>query len=252
MVGKQPRAVDDPARVKELQQIIQGKKALRKFYEEIYETYAACMKSCPEDGLVVELGSGGGFVKDCIPEVVTSDILPYEGVDRVIDGTDMPFEDETVRTLLMLNVFHHIPDVTAFLHEVCRVLKPGGRLLMVDQYSSLLSRPIYRFLHDEPFDPKAMDWSFASSGPLSGANGALAWIVFERDVTRFRVEFPELDLLSFRPHTPLRYWLAGGLKRWSLLPGWAFGLATLLDRGLARLSRQFCSFVDVELRKRGN
>ena len=78
-----------------------------------------------------------------------------------------------------------------------------------------------------------------------------AWIVFERDVERFRREFPGLELLAFRPHTPLRYWLAGGLKKWSLLPGWAFGLATLLDRGLAGISRQFCSFVDVGLRKRG-
>ncbi len=248
-MNTQPRSLDDPARAAELKDTIQGKKALRRIYEEIYESYAACLARCPPEGLVVELGSGGGFVKERIPQVLTSDVLPYEGMDRVVDATSMPFEAESLRALLMLNVFHHIPDVPAFLGEAERVLKPGARVLIVDQFPSLLSKPIYRFLHDEPFDPKAKDWSFASTGPLSGANGALAWIVFERDLEQFKLRFPGLELVSFRPHTPMRYWLAGGLKRWTLLPGWAFPLATVVDRMLAGLSRQFCSFVDIELRK---
>ena len=79
---------------------------------------------------------------------------------------------------------------------------------------------------------------------------ALAWMVFERDRERLAREFPGLELVRYRPHSPLRYFLAGGLKSWSLLPGRAFGAATALDRALTRLSPRFGSFVDVELVRR--
>ena len=60
-------------------------------------------------------------------------------------------------------------------------------------------------------------------------------------------EFPKLDLVRYEPHSPLRYWLSGGLKAWSLLPGVAFDAATAVDRALTRLHRNLGSFVTIEL-----
>ena len=181
---------------------------------------------------------------------MTSDTIPYEGVDRVVDATMMPFADESLRAICMTNVFHHIPDVEAFLREATRCLIPGGRVLIVDQHPGWISTPIYKNIHHEPFRMNAVDWRFDSTGPLSGANGALAWIVFRRDRKRFEASFPELELTQYRPHSPLRYWLSGGLKPWSLLPQWAFGVATKLDRALIAIAPETGSFVDVELLKR--
>ncbi|MBL9077249.1 MAG: class I SAM-dependent methyltransferase [Planctomycetes bacterium] len=239
--------LDDPARAAELQRTIQGKAALRRLYVETYRRYAACLARCPRDGLAVELGSGGGFVKELLPEVITSDVIPYPGVDRVVDGTRMPFADGSVRALFLLNVLHHIPDVQAFLRECERVLVPGGRVRIADQYPGFVGKFVYRHLHHEPFDMQAAEWRFPSKGPLSDANGALAWIVFERDRARFEREHPALQIAAFERHTPLRYWLAGGLKQWSLLPGALFAPATWLDRALLALSPRFASFLDVEL-----
>lgn len=241
--------LDDPSRAGELQRIIQGKPALRRLYQETYARYAACLARCPADGLAVELGSGGGFVKDTLPEVITSDVIPYPDVDRVVDGTNMPFADGSVRALFLLNVLHHIPDVAAFLRECERVLVPGGRVLIADQYPGWIGKFVFKHLHHEPFDEHAADWRFPSKGPLSDANGALAWIVFERDRARFEREHPGLRLAAFARHTPLRYWLAGGLKRWSLLPNVLFAPATWFDRALLRLSPRTASFVDIELKR---
>lgn len=242
--------LDDPARGEELRQRIEAKPALRRLYAEIYARYAACLRECPATGLAVELGSGGGFVKQVLPEVVTTDVIAYAGVDRVVDATAMPFEAGSVRALFLLNVLHHVPDAGAFLHEAERVLAVGGRVLIVDQYPGWIGGFVYRHLHHEPFDAAAQDWRFPSSGPLSDANGAMAWIVFERDRRRFEAEHARLELAAFERHTPLRYWLAGGLKRWSLLPGWLFAPATWLDRGLLALSPRFASFVTIELVRR--
>jgi SAM-dependent methyltransferase len=230
---------------------IRDKPALRAFYHEAYAKFAGCVARCPPGGGVLELGSGGGFLREVLPDVVTSDVLPYPGVDNVVDATRMQFADASLRAILMLNVFHHIADCAAFLREAARCLVPGGRVFMVDQYPGWLSTPIFRYVHHEGFAPDAASWTFASSGPLSSANGALAWIVFERDRARFDREFPELELARFAPHTPLLYWLSGGLKSWSLIPGFGVAPAARLDRALARLSPGACSFVDIELVRRG-
>jgi SAM-dependent methyltransferase len=229
---------------------IRDKPALRAFYQEVYGKFAACVARCPDRGQVLELGSGGGFLREVMPDVMTSDVLPYPGIDNVVDGTRMQFADASLRTILMLNVFHHIPDCAAFLREATRCLIPGGRVFMVDQYPGWISTPIFRHVHHEGFDPAAADWQFASSGPLSDANGALAWIVFQRDRARFDREFPALELARFEPHTPLRYWLSGGLKWWSLLPSFTLPAAARVDHALVRLSSKLCSFVDIELVRR--
>jgi len=245
--AKLPKGLDDPWHVRELRARIQSKPALRKYYLEVYCKYTDCLARCPSRGLALELGSGAGFAKDLIPDLVTSDTIPYEGVDRVVDATAMPFEEGSLRAIFMLNVFHHIPDAAAFLRQAQRCLVPGGRVLIVDQFPGWFSRWIYRYAHHESFHPEARDWKFDSTGPLSGANGALAWMVFERDRAQFEAEFPALRLERYEPHTPLRYWLTGGLKGWSLLPGWAFGTATAIDQGLMKLGRGWASFLDVEL-----
>jgi SAM-dependent methyltransferase len=240
--------LDHPDRVREIRQTIERKQPLKRFYYETYERYRDCLSRCPPDGIVVELGSGGGFLKDVIPDAITSDVLPYEGVDQVVDATRMPFADSSVRAIFMSNVFHHIPDVDAFFKEATRCLKPGGRILIMDQYCGFFSSFIYRYVHHEGFDPQVKEWKFESTGPLSGANGALACIVFQRDLKKFESKYP-LKMAAFRPHSPFRYWWVGGLKSWSLLPVWLDPFARWLDRTMIKCSREFASFVDIELIK---
>ena len=245
------QALDSHSRVSEIRAQIERKPSLKRLYQEIYEKYIECLNRCPNRGLALELGSGAGFPKQMVPELITSDILPYEGVDQVVDATQLPFEDQSIRFIGMVNVFHHISDTERFLQEAQRCLLPGGRLFIVDQHPGYISTPILRFIHHEPFDLRAASWGFESTGPLSGANGALAWIVFVRDRHKFQQLFPNLRLVRYSPHTPLRYWLSGGLKAWNLLPSPAFPWATRMDRILTRISSGLGSFVDIEVVRAG-
>ena len=52
----------------------------------------------------------------------------------------MPFENESIGAVVMINVFHHIPDCTLFLAEAMRVLPVGGKIIMVEPYNSTWSR----------------------------------------------------------------------------------------------------------------
>jgi SAM-dependent methyltransferase len=242
--------LDSPQRIHDIQRIIGEKASLKHFYAKIYRGYARALALCPGQGIALELGSGGGFAKEVLPDLVTSDIIAYPGTDMVVDATALPFADGSLRFICMTNVFHHIPDAALFLGEAQRCLMPGGRLLITDQHLGLISRPILRHLHHEPCDPVAKQWRFATTGPLSGANGALPWLVFVRDRARLAQLFPQLELCGYRPHTPLGYWLCGGLKRWNLLPRRAIRTADLLDRLLLRVSPELGSFTDIELVKK--
>jgi SAM-dependent methyltransferase len=243
------KQLDDPARLLNLKSLIASKASLKNWYTEIYKKYIDCLTKCPEDGLIVELGSGASFIKEFIPSAITTDLIPYNELDLVVDATAMPFENNTVKAIFMMNVLHHIPDAHAFFNEAIRTLKPGGRIFIVDEFPGLFSKFIYKYLHHEPFDQDQKNWQFKSSGPLSGANGAMAWIIFARDLELFKLKYPKLKVLSFKPHSPFRYWLCGGLKKWNLIPIMFFKLMTYIDDALIKISPKMGSFVDIEITK---
>lgn len=242
--------LDDPSHITQIHSILASKASLRLLYEENYLKIKSALSTCPGSGSILELGSGGGFFKKYVPEVITSDILGYPDLDVTLDATALPFKDLSLKAIFMLNVLHHIRDVPAFFQDANRVLVSGGRIFIVDPYPGVLSKPIYRYLHQEPFHPEALEWQLPiGGGPLSQANSALAWIVFIRDRLIFEKRFPNLRISSLTPSTPIRYWLIGGLKRWYLLPKFAFGMATKLDQLLLKISSECASFLEIQLVK---
>jgi SAM-dependent methyltransferase len=241
--------LDDPARYDEIRRRVRGKPALEALYREVYDEFAACLARCPPAGGVLEIGSGAGFAREVVPELIASDILPYPGLDVVLDARRLPFGAATLRAILLFNVFHHIPDAGAFLAECERVLRPGARMLIVDPHPGIVGGPILRWIHHEPYDATG-GWTFESTGALSGANTVLCWIVFRRDRAVFERRCPGLSLVRYQPVSPLRYWLSGGLKWWTLLPSALFPAATALDRRLVAAWPDTGSFVNVELVRR--
>ena len=111
---------------------------------------------------------------------------------------------------------------------------------MIEPWVTAWSRFVYQHLHHEPFCPEAEDWSFESTGSLSGANVAIPWIVFERDRRKFESEFPELVIEKIRPFLPFRYLVSGGISMRTLMPvfthsAWA-GLEAMLQPYMSRLA----------------
>ncbi|MBF0360802.1 MAG: class I SAM-dependent methyltransferase [Oligoflexia bacterium] len=200
---------------------IKKKDAIYYWYMQNYKKYLDLYNSNKEKeqhGLFVELGSGSGLLKEIIPQILCTDVFSHTGIDMVVDATKMPFANESVNTFFMTNVLHHIPDVERAFAEIERCLIPGGSCLIIDHYpQGVIAKWIFKYFH-EPFDEKASNWSLPTNGLLSSANSALSWIVFFRDREIFIKKFPLLKINSISPHGPLLYWLAGGLKSWSLLP----------------------------------
>jgi SAM-dependent methyltransferase len=64
--------------------------------------------------------------------------------DLYYDGNRLPFEDASFDTVLSIQVLEHTPRPLPLLHEMSRVLRPDGLLI--------LSAPFSARLHEEPFD----------------------------------------------------------------------------------------------------
>lgn len=241
--------LNSPDRFYEIRDLVKRKPALKNLYLEVYKKYLNSIARSPSGFSILEIGSGAGFAKEIIPNIITSDVVTYPGIDRILDATKIDFPDNSVSCICLFNVLHHIPNTPAFFNEAIRCLVPGGRIFMTEPYPGLLGTFIYRYLHHENYDPKVTTWEFESHGPVSDANNALPYVIFERDREKFRNQFPNLSIAQFAPHTPLRYWLTGGLKKWSLLPEWAFKMASWTDKKLIAITPKFGSFVDIELVK---
>jgi SAM-dependent methyltransferase len=227
--------IDSPETTRLRKQIIEKKPFLRRIYEEWYAWIAAHVPA--GSGEILELGSGAGFLEDYIPGLITSDVFLVPGVARVVDAHHLPFSDASLRAIVMSNVFHHLMDPVQFLHEATRCVRLGGAVVMIEPWASSWSRLIYSRLHHEPFEPQASEWSIPQTGPLSGANGALPWILFERDRIAFEQKFPEWKIREVSPFMPFRYLLSGGVSLRSFMPVCTFAfwrwLESLLNRSMS-------------------
>lgn len=238
--------IDDQQIMSVHRQIINSNKFLRRLYKDFYlELNVSGLPS----GLLVELGSGSGFIKEIIPQVITSDVIGSPGIDRIFSATQMPFDDESVSAFLMFDVLHHIKDPEAALVEMQRCLKTNGRIIMIEPYNSLWGRFIYKNFHHENFDPKA-GWFIEGKERLSDANGALPWIIFVRDRKIFEQKFPDFEIVRISPHTPLRYLLSGGLSHRQFVPTSFYSAVKFIEKIISLLNRWLGMFVTIEIIKK--
>jgi len=135
------------------------KPLLQEIYRGFYRRIAARIK--PEvPGLVVELGSGIGGIKQVIPHCVTTDLFPNPWLDRQENAYRLTFADGSVSHLILFDVWHHLRYPGTALREFSRVLAPGGRLILFEPAASWVGRVVYHFCHHEPVGLKsAITWN---------------------------------------------------------------------------------------------
>jgi SAM-dependent methyltransferase len=68
----------------------------------------------------------------------------YSGLDAICDLAKLSFRRDTFDAAICTQVLEHVPEPAQVLNEICRVLKPGGRLF--------LSAPQSWHQHQKPHD----------------------------------------------------------------------------------------------------
>jgi SAM-dependent methyltransferase len=239
--------LDDPNATLAHRQIILQKPFLKQLYKDWYSVFIEHFNK-NKNAKHLEIGSGGGFLKEVFPTVITSDILDLPNVDMVFSAEKLPFEDNELNSIVMLNVFHHIPKPYLFLREAQRTLVKGGKVIMIEPANSALGRFIYKRFHHEPFDEKG-GREIKPGNPLSNSNQALPYIYFERDPDLFKKEYPHLKINYVKYHSPFSYVISGGVSRSAMLPFFMYKIIKGFEFLLSPLSKQLGLFCTVEIEK---
>ena len=245
-MGKRPR--NGIAAIEANYRTIRNKPFLAKLYADFYEEIQLALPARIK-GPVVEIGTGAGFFKNRLPHLITGDVLPSRFIDVCYDARYLPFKPNSLGGIVMLNVFHHIPSAQLFLFDAQRSLKVGGVIVMIEPWMTFWSQPIYKLLHHEATDTSQLGWDFESTGPLSGSNQALPWIVFKRDRAHFERTFSSLRIEAIRPHTPLRYLASGGLSHTAAAPISWYTPLVRMETWAQSLRNRFAMFATITLKR---
>lgn len=222
----------------------------RPLTREIYAGYYAMIRSelSTVPGASIEVGAGHGSFSSSQENILSCDLVPCPWLDCAADALQLPFRDGSLSNIIMVDVLHHLVAPGRFFEHAARALAPGGRIVLLEPYSSPISWFAWRYLHDEDIvlnvDPLCDDPSCedSSSAQRPGddpweANLAIPTLVFWRDLSKFKTLFPSLDIVRRDRFDALVYPLSGGFEQRRLVPMKLVPFLRWVERRLSFLSR---------------
>jgi SAM-dependent methyltransferase len=232
-------------------------KNLLFWYRELYRDQFRDFPN-PSALSILEIGSGTSPLKRFLPNIITSDVLDLDHLDLVFDCHEIDkldvIKDNSIDVVTLTNVLHHLKSPVAFLNRAAGKLKSGGKVIATEPFFSVVSTPMFKYLHHEPVDFGISEPELEKvQSPLASANIALPWLIFFRRrewLGRLNENF-DVATLSSRPFSALSYMATGGISRRLLIPHFIYRWLFLLDLAMSRRFPRFCAaFFTVVLTRR--
>jgi SAM-dependent methyltransferase len=163
----------------------------------------------------IEVGAGSGLSKFFIKNknFKLTDYATHDWLDITnVDALHLPFQNNELDFIISGNMIHHVPYVMNFFEEMNRVVKPGGKLIIQEIYSSYLMRLILRLMKHEGYDFNINIWDkkiiCTNPDDLWSANCVIPNLLFN-DMDVFKKNIPYFDVILKR-HTECFMFLNSG------------------------------------------
>lgn len=217
-------------RLEDYQQRWKEKHALRAVYGDLHRR----MRKASVSGPSLEIGGGIGNLEAGHADLLRMDIQASRGVDLAADAHRLPFASDAFANIYLFDVLHHLQCPLVFFAEADRVLRPGGRIIMIEPGITPVSSLVYAMGHEEPVD---LSWVPDEDCELDpdkdpyASNQAIPTILFKRSPEFFHKAKTSLRVADSRWLSLIAYPLTGGFKSWSLIPmSWIDPLLRVEDR----------------------
>jgi len=228
------------------------KPLLHKIYGRFHQLMAQFLSKLP-DGKIVELGSGIGNIHDTIPACIRTELFPFPWIDQTENAYQLSFANGSVSDLLMMDVFHHFHYPGTALKEFHRVLKPNGRVILLEPGLSLLGYILYGPLHAEPIGSAKQivwfapdEWSPAEADYYA-AQGNATYIFVQK---AFAGLLDDWTIVEIKRIVSLSYAASGGYSGPQLYPTFAYPFMLWIDKIFSPLTMLFTTRLLVVLEKK--
>ncbi len=193
-----------------------SKPILKYIYKKWYKRILSNLNN-KTNGPILEIGSGCGNIKEFIPNAISSDIQQMPWLEVIYNAEYIPFQDESISTIVMIDVLHHLNNPKLFLKEAYRILNKNGLLIILEPYPTLISNIFYKYFHHEPMNKSQS--IISENANFNSPNQAAFYILFNKEFDLFKKKYSDLysinkiELFSF-----ILYPLSGGYKKFNLVP----------------------------------
>jgi hypothetical protein len=226
---------------------LRGNQNLMFWYRELYRDQFRDFTN-PAALSILEVGSGTSPLKQFLSNVTTSDLLDLDYLDLVFDCHQIDkvdaIKDESLDVITLTNVLHHLKQPIAFLNGAASKLKSGGKVIATEPFFSVVSSPIFKYLHHEAVDLRISEPGLRDvQSPLASANIGLPWLIFfqRREwLERLNDKF-DLTRLAVRPFSAFSYLATGGISRKLPVPHLIYRMFFRVDLALSRCVPTFCA-----------
>lgn len=246
---------EHPLYRQDLHQTLDNRKRLRKnpnllyWYGKLYGKLFSCIPDI-NSKKILEIGSGTSPLKQFYPQVITSDVMQLEYLDHVFNCHDIDtyhdIADSSIDIVTLTNVLHHLKDPIRFLQNATKKIKDGGTVILVEPYFSLISHPIYKFLHHEQVNFNVKEPRLNEiDGPLATSNQAIPYMIFfkNKEWRAQLIDYYDMAKAKYSFFSSLSYFFTGGISHAFPMPSWLYHLSFPIDRCLGNLApRLFASF----------
>jgi SAM-dependent methyltransferase len=158
----------------------------KNLFSLLNERYTWMNDHITESSVGVEVGAAGGFTKKFIKckNFKISDFSDHDHLDyKKVDAQNTGFENEKFDFVISSNMIHHLPYPIKFFHEMHRILKKGGKLIIFDAYCSTTLQIVLILMRHEGFDFTKNVWSLnqpaTDDKDLWSGNSAIPYLIFE-------------------------------------------------------------------------
>lgn len=232
------------------QKVWKQKKILRTIYRQWYEEIIKDLRQ--GSGKTIEIGSGTGNFKEFMPSCISSDVEKCSWLDMCFDAHHIPFPNNSISNLVMIDVFHHLENPLGFLKEATRVLKPGGRLIMNEPYPSIFSLIIYKRFHPEQFlmNIDYFKYSLKKSDPWE-SNQAIPYLFFfKQKLKLMTVLGNQINIKKIKRMSFFSYPASGGFEHKSYISNSLLPILNLLEKLLSPFAKFLAFRCYIVLEKR--
>lgn len=190
---------------------------INRYYQDLLTNIVSNLNNT---NLNLEIGSGSGLTQKLFNNLnfISSDIVYVNNnIDVAFDMYAVPFLNNQFDFIFGVDLIHHLNDPRKAFTEISRILKPGGRLILIEPYVSFFSFFVYKIFHHENTSWRMRENELKQkigNRPEDADNSLFTSMLFSKNWSEFREFFNvsfQVESIIFRDFLSL--FATGGLQR---------------------------------------